>query len=78
MRHQTILQTTLTNLNLVFSCTVVKSLILILAVRVENMVDCVRERRPMRDLRIKLHTPQQSCFSILWAEVGLRQNVAVK
>jgi len=78
MRHLMILQTILTNLNLVFSCTVVQSFILILATYVENMLNRVRERRPMRDLRIKLHTLQQSCFNNLWAEVGSGQNVAVK
>jgi len=78
MRHQTILQTTLTNLNLVFSRTVVQSFILIVVMYVENMVNCVSEIRPMRDLRIKLQTPQQRCFNNLWAEVGSGQNVAVK
>lgn len=78
MRHVTILQTTLMNLNLVFSRTVVQSFIPILAMYVENTVKCVRERRPMWDLHIKLHTPQQNCFTSLWAEVGSGQNVAVK
>ena len=78
MRHLTILQTTLTNLNLVFSRTVVQSFILILVTYVENMANCVSERRLMRVLRIILHTPQQSCFSNLRAEIVSRQNVAVK
>ena len=78
MRHLMILQTTLTNLSLVFSCTVVQTFILILAMYVENAVNCTCERRPMWDLCIKLHTPQHSHFNNLWAEVGSGQNVAVK